>query len=422
MLGLKMLRSTLLVCVLLGWGCPEQTSVPPAPADILTASPDISTPLDTVVDVQMNELVCSDLLATCLSEQKACVVNGSGDESCTYCPKGSYPSRDTGLCIPIEGTPLVHDFTEMTLGPGEEIASVCQTWILNNEEELWVHAVEFENGGGYHHSNWIFVPEGYNGWKTEPWPNCYAEGFNEGVAGLIGGVLFAQSTQVESELQKFQPGAAIRIPPYSQIMAPTHLLNYKPVALTTHLRLTIYTVPAEAVETKLTPIVLTNRALALPKKSTSEFRADCDFNDTHETFLGVPLDAKLHYALPHYHDRAVSFRLAIYGGERNGETIFEDSGFGLEPFGRLFDPPIDLTGAKGLTFSCTYENESDKKIKWGIGDREMCDMLGFVESPASLIGYVDGGSIQKMDDGTYVHEGSCAASSVEFDQGKEGGE
>mgnify|MGYP001330530413 FL=1 len=104
MLGLKLVRSTLLVCVLLGWGCPEQTTETPAPADILTASLDIPTQLDTVIDVQMNEPVCSDLLATCLSEQKACIVSDSGDESCTYCPKGSYPSRDTGLCIPIEGT------------------------------------------------------------------------------------------------------------------------------------------------------------------------------------------------------------------------------------------------------------------------------------------------------------------------------
>lgn len=367
-------------------------------------------------------LPCIESGTHCLAQKKACVVTDDGNEQCETCPKGHYPSPLTALCIPLEGTPIAHEFAEMTLAPGEEIASVCQTWILGNDEEIWVSAVEFENGGGYHHSNWVFVPEGYNGWKTEPWPNCYAEGFNEGVAGLIGGVLFAQSTQAENELQKFRSGAAIRIPPRSQIMAPTHLLNYQPKTLTTHLRLTIYTIPATDVVTKLTPIVLTNRALAIPKQSTSEFRADCDFNDTHETFLGVPLNAKLHYALPHYHNRAVRFRLAIFGGDKDGETIFEDSGFGLEPFGRLFDPPVDLAGAKGLTFSCVYENESNKKVTWGIGDREMCDMLGFVESPASLIGFVEEGTMTQLEDGSYLHTGSCAASSVEFDQAKDGGD
>jgi hypothetical protein len=425
MLVLRILHFALYAALLSCLACQEPGTKDDTGAGTAANSSTSDVTLDIDVtgsDAQPSQTVCTNLLDSCLNEQNACTVSPEGEESCTPCPKGSYSASPEAQCVPIDGKAIVHDFAEMTLAPGEEINSVCQTWILNNPEELWVHAVEFENGGGYHHSNWIFVPEGYNGWKTEPWPNCYAEGFSEGVAGLIGGVLFAQSTQAEEELQKFKSGAALRIPPYSQIMAPTHLLNYNPQALTTHLRLTIYTIPSSEVTTKLTPIVLTNRALALPKKSTSEFKAHCDFNDTHEIFLGAPLDAKLHYALPHYHDRAINFRLSIYGGERDGELIFEDDGYGLEPFGRRFDPPIDLAGSKGLTFSCIYKNESNKKIKWGIGDREMCDMLGFVESPASLIGYVDGGKIQQLDDGSYLHEGNCAASSVEFDQSKDGGD
>jgi hypothetical protein len=425
MLVLRILYVASFAILLSTLACQEPGTEPDTSTDTGAIAANTDTALDgeaVDTDGEPSSTVCTQTLDLCLNERKACAVSPEGEESCVTCPKGSYASSTNAQCIPIEGQAIVHDFAEMTLAPGEEIDSVCQTWILNNAEELWVHAVEFENGGGYHHSNWIFVPEGYNGWKTDPWPNCYSEGFSEGVAGLIGGVLFAQSTQAEEELQKFKPGAALRIPPYSQIMAPTHLLNYKPEALTTHLKLTIYTIPSSEVTTKLTPIVLTNRALALPKNSTSEFKAHCDFNDTHETFLGAPLDAKLHYALPHYHNRAINFRLSIYGGERDGELIFEDDGYGVEPFGRRFDPPIDLSGSKGLTFSCIYKNESNKKIKWGIGDREMCDMLGFVESPASLIGYVDGGKIQQLDDGTYLHEGDCAASSVEFDQSKDGGE
>ena len=255
MLGLRFSYTGLLVLALSCVGCQSDNTPVAVTTDISTPQNDNSPQPDIgEQDLPESESVCIEKLSLCLSEQKACVRDEGGGETCSYCPKGQYASPSSGQCIPIEGTPLVHDFTDMTLAPGEEIASVCQTWILNNAEELWVHAVEFENGGGYHHSNWIFVPEGYNGWKTDPWPNCYAEGFNEGVAGLIGGVLFAQSTQVESELQKFRPGAAIRIPPYSQIMAPTHLLNYKPEALTTHLRLTIYTVPADQVQTKLTAL------------------------------------------------------------------------------------------------------------------------------------------------------------------------
>ena len=406
--------ASVIVC-LSGLGCQSTGSGPfdAALANLTDGGP---------ADVAQDRSPCEAIAQTCISAQKACVIGEDDALSCESCPKGAYPAPPYATCAPIEGEAIEHEFAAITLAPGEEISSVCQTWILNNAEELWIHAVEFENDGGYHHSNWVFVPEGFNGWPTEPWYDCYANGFNEGAAGLMGGVLYAQSTQAFSELQKFKEGAALRIPPYSQIMAPTHLLNYNPVALTTSARLTLYAVPVGEVEIKLTPIVLTNRALALPKKSSSEFRSSCDFDDSFKTFLGGPLEAKLHYALPHYHDRAVGFRLAVYGGDRDGEVIFEDEGYGLEPFGRLFDPPIDLAGSKGLTFSCFYENESNKKIKWGIGDREMCDMLGFVESKASLIGYINGGELTKLEDGVYLHDGECLASTVEFSQSKEGGD
>jgi hypothetical protein len=52
----------------------------------------------------------------------------------------------------------------------------------------------------------------------------------------------------------------------------------------------------------------------------------------------------------------------------------------------------------------------------------MCDMLGFVESKASLIGYINGGELTKLEDGVYLHDGECLASTVEFSQSKEGGD
>lgn len=203
-------------------------------------------------------------------------------------------------------------------------------------------------------------------------------------------------------------------------MAPTHLLNFLPNDLTTQARLTLHTLPADEVSVKLTPIVLTNRALSLPKHASSEFRASCDFADPYTTFFDGPFAPKLHYVLPHYHDRAVGFELAIFGGDRDTEVLLASEGYGLDTYGRVFDPPIDLQGAKGLTFSCFYENDSNKKITWGIGDKEMCDMLGFVESDASLIGFVQEGTLQKLPNGDFLHTGECAASTVEFSQAKDG--
>src|SRR5215510_6537941 len=54
---------------------------------------------------------------------------------------------------------LMHDFGTTMLAPGEERDDVCQSWTLDNQTELWVNQVDFRSDGGYHHSNWVYVPD-----------------------------------------------------------------------------------------------------------------------------------------------------------------------------------------------------------------------------------------------------------------------
>jgi hypothetical protein len=361
---------------------------------------------------------CVDLAATCLSKQQACEVKETGQAECHLCPEGEHPDRDTATCAPIGGIAHVHDFGSLTLQPGEEISSVCRSWFLNNPEELWIHAVEFKNDGGYHHSNWVFIPEDFDNYPGDMWYDCYGDGFHEVNAGLAGGVIYAQSTQATHEVQKFGEGTAIRVPPYSRIIAPTHLLNYFPEPLTTQMVLTLYEIPAEAVTTKLTPVLLTNRSLKIKPNVQSEFKASCDFEDHYSTFFDGPMKWKLHYALPHYHNSAISFRLSFLGGKRDGETIFETDGYNKEPFGRIMNPPLDMEDSTGLTFSCIYLNTSSKTLKWGIGANEMCDMLGFIESPTSMIGLVETSTLVDSTDEKRTYDGNCNAIAVEFNQDK----
>ena len=412
-----MSRATWLLCSLsvagcfIWFACEAGTS-----PDVPDAVHAVDAPGD---DVTNPPSPCDAMAATCLASQQSCTVDAeTGTARCELCPRGEAPTAPSASCAPIGGIPHTHDFGELSLSPGEEVPSVCRTWVLNNPKEMWIHAVEFENGGGYHHSNWLFVPEDYKDYPGDLWYDCYAEGFHEVDAGLAGGVLYAQSTQVMREVQKFEDGIAIRIPPYSRIIAPTHLLNYQPVALTTGLKLTIYEVPAESVVTKLAPLLLTNRSMKIKPGTTAEYRADCDFEDSFTTFFEGPMAVDLHYVLPHYHDKAVGFSLSIFGGDRAGEILYATEGYAQDPVGRLFNPPISLAGAQGLTFSCTYKNETSKTVKWGIGNHEMCDMLGFIASPASLIGFVDENVPGVVVDGISIHDGDCEGLAVEFDQTK----
>ncbi|MFT7583177.1 MAG: hypothetical protein ACI9MR_004863, partial [Myxococcota bacterium] len=268
-------------------------------------------------------------------------------------------------------------------------------------------------------SNWFFVPEDFKQWPTEPWKNCYGGGFGEIDAALAGGVLYAQSTQVRFELQKFQTGAAVRIPPRSRIIGATHLLNIQPEALTTGLDMAIYTVDPTEVTAKLSPAQLVYHDLAIPAGERSVVGGTCDLEAEQQKLFQTPLDMKIHYVLPHYHALGDSFSLTIVGGPRDGEQLVDLGAFdSSDPFGRVFDPPVDLTGATGLSFKCGFDNPTSDVVQWGIGDQEMCEALMFVESPMAFSASINETSDISELGGLEYHTGSCGVLAFPFSQEK----
>jgi len=366
---------------------------------------------------------CALIAADCREMQKGCVGATESEEAfCAPCPIGEYPDG-AAQCMPIGGTVRYHSFGTIPLDPGEEIGSVCQSWALNNETELWVNAVELTNNGGYHHSNWFFIPQGKHDYPMEPWYNCYGDGFSEITAALEGGVLYAQSTQVMHDIQKFGDGVAVRIPPYSRIIGATHLLNVYPEPVETELALSIYTIDEKDVAIKLSPFQLTYFDLQIPPQSQSEFSSSCDIDALYQDMLSKPLDLKLHYILPHYHALGTRFDVSVYGGERDGEELFDLGAFTADPFGRVFDPPVDLSGAKGLTFRCGYNNPRDDTVGHGIGDQEMCILLGFAETPLAMDGRAESNTVVGPDEeGVLQNTSSCNMIGFGFSQKKPGGD
>ncbi len=309
-------------------------------------------------------------IAACVAGQRTCVPTTEG-YACESCPEGEGPATD-GTCAKLAGNMLENQFDTQTLEPGFERDNLCQSWTLNNDDEIWVNAVEFISGGGYHHSNWLFVPDDQFDGPDGAW-DCADREYSEIVAAVSGGVLYAQATQVDHELQRFPKGVALRLPPRTRIIGGTHVFNTTTTAIVSPLRLRLYEVEKKSITVPLTPFRMNNSALTIPAKSKSEFRAECDF----EYVRNAPLDIDLYYAMPHYHSLGDRFRLELLGGERDGEAVFDHQG---EPRGYVFDPPVSLSGAKGLTFSCGYNNPRSEEVGFGIGDQEMCVMLGFARS------------------------------------------
>ena len=383
-----------------------------------------TTPSTDGTDVDLSS--CKALAAQCKKIQQGCApVLEEKEAHCEQCPEGQFPEGEFAQCTDIPGDKVSHEFLEATLKPGEEHSGWCRSWVLNNKEELWVNGVEFISGGYYHHSNWFFVPEGNHSYPDgELWDDCYNTGFSEVEAAINGGVLYAQSTQVMRELQKFRPGAAVRIPPYSRIIGATHVLNYSPKEQTTGLRMVLHTLKPQDVATKLTPFQFTYQDVLVPKGQQAIHESNCDIQ---KMFADSPLSDNqpfsfvLHYALPHYHRWGKSFSLKIHGGDDDGKSLLELGEFDIDPFGVLFEPPVDISDAKGLRFGCGWKNTEDRDLVWGLGDNEMCVMLGFAEFPMAFQGTVKKTSNVDEKADIPVSTGECEMLGFAWSHSKPGG-
>lgn len=341
----------------------------------------------------------------CTTDQKSCKMSG-GAATCEPCPAGQF-ADDAGACKPLVGQKFSNTFPDFTTQPGEEVSGLCRSWTLGNETELWVNAVELEQNEASHHSNWTFTPE-----DTFPGPDgtwkCKERGYNQLSAALAGGVIYAQSTQATREVQKFPDGVAVRIPPRSRIISDVHILNTSEKAITGHITFGVYAVPVESVKVKLAPFHLVYDGLAIPPRASSRFTGECELDSHFQKEAQTPLSMKVYYLLPHTHSLGRRFFLEAVGGPSDGKSLIDVRGYNGEARGRRYGPPIDLAGAKALRFGCEFENPRDDVIHYGIGDQEMCEVLGFAESPIAFESSVNEAKEDGVDGAIKKFTGACS--------------
>lgn len=343
--------------------------------------------------------------AACLVDQHACELDGDVAR-CVPCEVGQYADA-TGQCVALRGTPLHHAFAEFTTQPGAEVLGLCQSWTLDNDTELLVNAVELVQDVGSHHSNWTFVPEDRYPGPDGVWP-CAERDYDQLSAALAGGVIYAQSTQAVREVQKFPDGAVVRLPPRAKIIGDVHLLNGSDAPLTGHAEMTLYAIDPAEVTVQLAPFHMTYDGLDLPPRAISRFTGECDLTAA----FGGPLDMVLYYALPHTHALGTRFFFDVIGGPLDGTNLLDVRGFNGEARGRLYEPPLDLSGASGLRFGCEFDNPREVSVGWGFGDQEMCEMLGFAAMPIVFESRVGEANPVGTDGTIQTFTGSCSTLAI----------
>jgi hypothetical protein len=270
-------------------------------------------------------------------------------------------------------------FGPYTLEGGEEVEDDCVQITLHNETYIYINAVELTTGPGFHHSNWFWVPETTFAGEDGTY-KCDDRNFNEPVAAIFGGVLFAQSTQAPHEVQKFPDGVVIKIPPRAKIVSQIHLLNPTDEALTVHPKIAVQPIAEADVRTLMAGISFQNQSLVLAPNSQSRFSVTCELGEKHRELFGRDPDFKIYYALAHYHDLATKLTLEAIKPSGETATIYTTENNVGDVLGGMLDPQFSMSGYTKLRLSCDFTNPRANTVRWGNGDGEMCVFLAFSDS------------------------------------------
>lgn len=276
-------------------------------------------------------------------------------------------------------------FGPFDISAHQEVVNDCVQITLHNDAALYVQAVELTTGAGFHHSNWLFVPETqYPG--DDGTFRCADRGYNEAIAALTGGVLFAQSTQSPHEVQAFPAGVAVSVPAQSKLIAQIHLLNPADAAIHLTPTIALTSIARGEVTTFLSAISFEDEALGLPAHKDSQFTVDCDLSAIHRQRFSRDPDFKIYYALAHYHALGTGLTLEAVKPDGTAATIYSTTHRVGDALGGPIDPAFDMTGYTRIRLSCDFTNPRDSVVGWGVGDQEMCVFLAFSDSPANWAG------------------------------------
>lgn len=309
-----------------------------------------------------------------------------------------------------EGATNRYEFGPFDIAAHQEVVNSCVQITLHNAAPVYVQSVELTTGPGFHHSNWLFVPEtAFPG--DDGVFRCSDRAYNEAIAAAYGGVLFAQSTQAPHEVQAFPAGIAVKIPERSKLVAQLHLLNPQDSALHVTPTIELAAVNPGSVSTVLSAISFEDQALGLPAHKQSRFSVDCDLEPTHTQRFGRAPDFKLYYALAHYHALGTGLTLEAIKPDGTATTVFTTAQRVGDSMGGPVTPVFDMTGYTRLRLSCDFTNPRDSVVAWGVGDQEMCVFLAFSDSDANW----GGGALSRdppgeptvLGDGTMSYSHAC---------------
>jgi hypothetical protein len=228
---------------------------------------------------------------------------------------------------------------------------------LGNTEEVYVNRFETAMRPGTHH---LIL---YDFWNRTTYPPHnelrdirYANGqYNPQTFESIENQLYVFGTQLRSTDYSYPDGVAMKVSPNKSYDVNTHYTNYGDTTITGEVYVNLHTIPKSEVQHVAKQFLVSDNDFVLPARKVTTIHAEHGWGDTRNIFM----------LTAHAHQTMTEFKIFIKGGDRDGELVYYTNDW-EHPVIEEYDPPIVLNPGEKLRTETTYNNTTNKVLRFGL--------------------------------------------------------
>jgi hypothetical protein len=270
------------------------------------------------------------------------------------CTDPNGPASPLGLEPPAFGLQLA--MAPFTVPPDTEVTQ-CRYVTLRTSASVYAAGFEGRMREGSHH---FILYRSLAGSPGEFQGECEME--------LLRAVLYGGQTG-ENE-QGLPPGVAMEIPAGATLILESHYVNHGAEPIVGEAVVNIRYVDRAEVANLADVLFFLNRDIAIPPRSTVTVEKTCE----------LPAGAKVFVLASHMHRRGTAFRMDLVDWTTGDslQHLYDNYQWDDPLVVKMPDAaPLEIGPDRGLRFRCTYRNDDDVTVRWGLtSEDEMCIAFG----------------------------------------------
>jgi len=244
--------------------------------------------------------------------------------------------------------------------------------LLNNPQEVFIERVEMVMRPGSHHFLLNTFQENTPASVIPP-VNTLRDIRDANGNYILANLLpmqyhqFAAGTQWPLFNYHFPPGVALRLPANIGIDLNSHYANRSAASIPGEAHANLYFADRAKIKHVAEILNMNNTNISLPPNKVTTLT---------RTFT-VPERIDIFQLFSHAHEHLTEFKVEVVGGARNGEIIYVAYDWAHPPILKI-DPPLVLEAGQGLKLIATYNNWTNRTIRFGLlSQDEMMILFGY---------------------------------------------